>query len=306
MRRMDMKKIFLIVSMLFDASLMAMEIDSEQKSSETPFQKFQTLRQASRQTQKADEKTQQLQQDEDYQDIKKFITAIVQANEKEVTEILKTSGWCNESQCFLHMVERYKTRLKQDFGEQFKDLLHGQWPFTPVWLALELVIANKGKEDSAIYDNRVSILKTLASRIYDHKGEELILRKHRPPSSASWWFVCCCCPLLEMCTSVKGFPIHRAAESDNTDALKIFVDAECLYVKDAAEIQEEAWTPIKYAFASSARNCAAYLIEKRAHLTGERSQCCQDIRCLAGCFSDKETREILTDAPNYEPMCCGC
>jgi len=245
---------------------------------------------------------------QEYEVFKNLINAILYGQDKSVAAILDQKKWKFDD--FYRMKMVYEENLKTDFNKQCGDLLDGQWPFTPIWLALEMVILVKKNRGPTNYQQQVSILATLLAREKGECWERLKLRKNRPPCSWYWMCWCCCVPCICFCCDVYGDPVHCAAQADNTDALEVFFkkynDKRIFEVLDNA-----LWPPFNYAVVYGSAQVLAYLklkgIDKSFSCVEGQTCCCEDPRCLVYLTDNKTVKKLVTDAPDYKPMCCdGC
>lgn len=264
--------------------------------------------------QQAMRKREQEKRTQDYKDLKAVVEAIQQPDNKKVEQLLSEKQWKNSD--IVRLISTYKAQLKNDFDGAFGNLLGGQWPFHLIWLALELVIKSKQgqKEAQAVYQQRLSILTILGKDRYAIQAQ-LVLRKNRPACTCAWLLSCFCCPCICACSDVHGYPIHRAAQTDNTDALEVLIP---LYIQQQVgagnaefcninTIKDSAdWGPFQYAVFYGKENAAAYL--RGWHGAGVKKswyRFCEDPRFLAKFTDNKNVKQLITDGSS--PMCCdGC
>jgi len=245
---------------------------------------------------------------EDYDILKKLINAIFDGDNQRVDQLLEENfvGYRN----YIGLIQDYSVRLARDFAPTLGAVLKAQWPkdiewpwpFSPVWLALEMVIKSKAdKEPVEVYEKRLAILKN----VFQAQGrsvEKLKLRKYTPPHSFSWWCFCCCVPLCCFCASVRGYPENRAAQADNVQALQILMSNQL-------RADDGEWDSYGYAIYFNAVNVLSYLKSKGFTNKQENCSCMENSRFLAYVNGDKETKELITDSWEYtKPMgfdgCC--
>jgi len=170
-------------------------------------------------------------------------------------------------------------KLKQLFAKRLGRMGALWLPCSPIWVALEMLLESKEKgedvTDAKLYEQRRQVFDYVVRHQPDVERLPLRLAVIPHDLHVADWDPCKQNNDSQAYLLVMGWPIHRAVQTDNLDALKIFISAgevdRQLNLKDGHRDTKKAWTPIMYAFKFNAEKCKAFLfpfLKKEALLKG--------------------------------------
>jgi len=157
--------------------------------------------------------------------------------------------------------------LRETVFNHYK-ILTEKMPCSPLWASVEFVLSVA--KDDPTYKQRLKIVKLLAP--YGDTKERKELRKKWPPHWWSW-FCLPCGPCISACWDVEGGLLHRAAQKNSVDVLKILLKNK-FDINEKDEEGDSGWTAFMYAVWFDSPKAAKFLKDHKAIIKEYWCMCC--------------------------------